>query len=46
MDVEKEIEAAMDRITRRIDEMYLMALARVYGVHFQTVLIWRAMGRV
>lgn len=44
MDVDKEVRAALDRVTRRIDEMYLHALARNYNVHFNTVLVWRAMG--
>lgn len=45
MDPELEVQAALDRVTRRIDEMYLHALARIYNVHFNTVLIWRATGR-
>jgi hypothetical protein len=46
MDVDKEVQAALDRVTRRIDEMYLLALARNFGVHINTVLIWRGLGHV
>ncbi|AXQ52905.1 hypothetical protein SEA_NEFERTHENA_42 [Microbacterium phage Neferthena] len=46
MDVEKEIERILDRISKRADEMYLLALARIYKVDPRTVLIWRATGRV
>lgn len=46
MDIEKELERMLARITRRIDEMYLQALARNYNVAIKTVLIWRALGKV
>ncbi|QWY84486.1 hypothetical protein SEA_QUADZERO_41 [Microbacterium phage QuadZero] len=45
MDLDKEFAMVLERISRQADLMYLHALARIYKVHFETVLIWRATGR-
>lgn len=46
MDLDLEFKLVMDRITKQADLRYLQALARIYNVHFNTVLIWRLLGRV
>lgn len=46
MDLDKEFALVLDRISRQADLRYLQALARIYRVHFETVLLWRATGRV
>ena len=46
MDVDKAFEQAEIRLAISLNRMYLMALARVYGVHYQTMLIRHALGRV
>lgn len=46
MDIDAEFQKSMDRITWRIDYLYLMAVARLYQVDINTVFIWRATGHL
>lgn len=45
-DSDKAFAEALERLSKEVDRMYLEAIARVWGVHFNTVLIWRIAGRI
>lgn len=40
------MQLAQDRLSRKVDMMYLEAIANIYKVDYRTVLMWRIIGRV